>query len=152
MYMLKINIIFLILIIFFSKISLSFGEDKYLSLKKSKVNVRYGPSFDFPVKYIYKKKNLPIKQIDEKENFRRIIDHKKNSGWIHVSQLKKANSVIAVNDKILFKKPTMFSTPVAKIQKGKLLILQKCQIEWCKIKTKEFKGWVKKKNLWGAIN
>ena len=28
-------------------------------------------------KYVYKKINLPIKQIDEKENFRRIIDFKK---------------------------------------------------------------------------
>ena len=56
MYMLKINIIFLILIIFFSKISLSFGEDKYLSLKKSKVNVRYGPSFDFLSNIFIKKR------------------------------------------------------------------------------------------------
>jgi SH3-like domain-containing protein len=47
-------------------------------------------------------------QIDEKENFRRIIDYKKNSGWIHVSQLKKVNSAIAVEDKVLFKKPTIF--------------------------------------------
>ena len=26
---------------------------------------------------------LPIKQIDKKENWRRIIDLKNNSGWIH---------------------------------------------------------------------
>ena len=57
-------------------------------LKNNKVNVRYGPSFDYPIKYIYLKKYLPIKVIDKKENFRRIIDHKHNSGWIHTSQLK----------------------------------------------------------------
>ena len=32
------------------------SEEKFLSLKKNKVNVRYGPSFDFPIKYFYKKK------------------------------------------------------------------------------------------------
>ncbi len=152
MYMLKGNLIILIVIFFFSQISFSLSEEKFLSLKKSKVNVRYGPSFDFPVKYIYEKINLPIKQIDKKENFRRIIDHKKNSGWIHVSQLKKVNSVIALEDKIMFKKPTVFSEPIAKILKGRLLVIQKCEDKWCKIQTEDFKGWVDKDNLWGAFN
>ncbi len=62
-----------------------FANDTFLSLKKNKVNVRYGPGFEYPIKYIYKKINLPIKQIDKKENFRRIIDLKNNSGWIHCS-------------------------------------------------------------------
>ena len=61
------------------------ATNNILSLKKNKVNVRYGPSFESPVKYIYKKVNLPIKQIDKKENWRRIIDFKNNSGWIHCS-------------------------------------------------------------------
>ena len=79
----------LIIFIFLFYSSLAESEEIYLSLKKDKVNVRYGPSFEFPIKYIYKKINLPIKQIDKKENFRRIIDLKNNSGWIHISQLKK---------------------------------------------------------------
>jgi len=69
-------------------ISTSTAEEIYVSLKKSKVNVRYGPSFESDIKYVYKKVNLPLKQIDKKENFRRIIDLKNNSGWIHISQLK----------------------------------------------------------------
>ena len=152
MYMLKNNFIILIIVLFFSQISFANCEEKFLSLKKNKVNVRYGPSFDFPVKYIYEKKNLPIKQIDKKENFRRIIDHKKNSGWIHVSQLKKVNSVIALEDKIMFKNSTIFSKPFANIKKGRLLVIQKCEGEWCKIKTEGFKGWVDKSDLWGAVN
>ncbi len=85
----------------------------FVSLKKNKVNVRYGPSFESDIKYVYKKINLPLKQIDKKENFRRIIDLKNNSGWIHISQLKKSNSVIATKDKVLFKKPTSFAKPIA---------------------------------------
>ena len=143
--------IFLLLICFFFPLHV-FSEEIFLSLKKSKVNVRYGPSFDSPVKYIYKKINLPIKQIDKKDNWRRIIDFKNNSGWIHWSQLKKANSIINLEKKILFKKPTMFSTPIAKIQKGKVLIIDNCDGNWCKVKTKKFKGWIKIENVWGSIN
>ena len=150
--MLKNNFTILFIIFIFFHISSSANEEKFLSLKKNKVNVRYGPSFDFPVKYVYKKINLPIKQIDKKENFRRIIDFKKNSGWIHISQLKKVNSVITIKDKLLFKKPSIFSKPVANIKKGRLLIVQKCEKDWCKVKTEDLKGWIDKKNLWGAIN
>ena len=150
--MLRKNFIILFLIFIFFQVSSFANEEKFLSLKKNKVNVRYGPSFDFPVKYIYKKINLPIKQIDKKENFRRIIDFKKNSGWIHVSQLKKVNSVITIKNKILFKKPSIFSKPVANIKKGRLLIVQKCQKNWCKVKTENLKGWIDRKNLWGTIN
>ena len=150
--MLKFSLRILLIIIFFFHFSFAYSDDIFLSLKKNKVNVRYGPSFDFPVKYIYKKINFPIKQIDKKENFRRIIDIKNNSGWIHVSQLKKVNSVIVLEDKILFKKSSLFSKPIAKIKKGRLLIIQNCENDWCKVKTEDFKGWVKKDNLWGGIN
>ena len=128
------------------------SEEVFLSLKKNKVNVRYGPSFESPVKYVYRKINLPIKQIDKKENFRRIIDLKNNSGWIHISQLKKVNSIITLKDKILFRKPSNFSKPIAKIKKGRLLVIQKCEDNWCKVKTEKFKGWIENKNNWGVIN
>jgi len=150
--MLKNNFFIILIISIFFQVSPTASEEKFLSLKKNKVNVRYGPGFDFPIKYIYKKINLPIKQIDKKENFRRIIDYKKNSGWIHISQLKKANSVIAIEDKILFKKPTIFSEPITSIKKGRLLIIKKCEKDWCKIESENFNGWADKKNLWGAIN
>ena len=143
-------IISILFILFFS--SVINANEIFLSLKKNKVNVRYGPSLNSPIKFVYKKIDLPIKQIDKKENWRRIIDLKNNSGWIHWSQLKPINSIIPLKDKILFKKPSNFSKPLAKIQKGRVLVLQKCVKDWCKIKTDNFKGWVKADNIWGSIN
>ena len=142
---------FVMLIFLFFSFHVS-SEEIFLSLKKNKVNVRYGPSFNSPVKFVYKKINLPIKQIDKKENWRRIIDLKNNSGWIHWSQLKPINSVIGLNEKILFKKPSNFSKPLAKIQAGRVMVLQKCIDGWCKIKSENFKGWIKTDNIWGSIN
>ena len=146
----KKNTYILIFLIF---LSASNGvAETFLSLKKNKVNVRYGPSFDSDIKFVYKKINLPVKQIDKKENFRRIIDLKNNSGWIHTSQLKKSNSVITTNDKILFEKPTSFAKPIAQIKKGRLLVLQKCEGGWCRIESDGFYGWIKTSNTWGLIN
>ena len=146
----KINTWFLCLLIMF--IPIANADEIFLSLKNSKVNVRYGPGKEHAIKYIYRKINLPIKQIDKKENFRRIIDLKSNSGWIHMSQLKKINSIIPLIDKILFKKPSKFSKPLAKIKKGRVLIVQKCEDDWCKINSGKFKGWIKIDNIWGSVN
>ena len=141
--------ILFILPFFFQQLN---AQEKFLSLKKSKVNVRYGPGFDYPIKYIYKKINLTVKEIDKKENFRKIIDIKKNTGWIHISQLKKSNSIITTKDKILFKNPSTFSKPILKLKKGRLLIIKKCKKEWCSIKTGDYSGWIKIDNFWGSIN
>ena len=145
----KLIISTLIFLFFSSAIN---ADEIFLSLKKNKVNVRYGPSFESPVKFVYKKINLPVKQIDKKENFRRIIDLKNNSGWIHSSQLKPINSIIPIEDKILFKEPSNFSRPIAKIQSGRVLVIKKCITNWCKIKTDNFKGWIKTDNVWGFTN
>ena len=139
---------FLILIWIFFPFNI-FADETFLSLKKNKVNVRYGPGFEYPIKYVYKKINLPLKQIDKKENFRKIIDFKNNGGWIHVSQLKKVNSIIPKTDKILFSKPTSFSKPLAKIERGRVLLIKNCNNSWCKVKTTNFTGWVKIENSWG---
>ena len=144
----KLTIYFLFLLIFFTQFLVA--EEKFLSLKKNKVNVRYGPSFDSKIKYIYKKINLPLKQIDKKENFRRIVDLKNNSGWIHISQLKKSNSVIVLENKILFKKPSNFSNPIVRLEKGRLLVIKKCEDDWCNITTGDYSGWIKVKNVWGS--
>ena len=128
------------------------AQDNFMYLKKNKVNVRYGPGFDYKIKYIYKKINLPVKIIDKKENFRKIIHLKKNNGWIHISQLKNSKSFITLENKILFKKPSLFSKPLARIKKGRLLLVKKCKKEWCKIITDNYSGWIETNNVWGRVN
>ena len=144
----KIAICFLFISILASQILNA--EEKFLSLKKNKTNVRYGPGLDYPIKYIYRKVNLPVKQIDKKENWRRVVFLDNNSGWIHWSQLKQSNSVITIEEKILFKKPSNFSKPIAKLAKGRLLVIRKCKDSWCSIKTNNYKGWIQIKNVWGS--
>ena len=144
---LKKKILIFFFLMFFT--SICSADEIFVSLKKNKVNVRYGPTFDSDIKYVYKKINLPLRQIDKKENFRRIIDFKNNSGWIHISQLKKNNSVIPTQNKILFKKPTTYAKPIALIKYGRLLLVERCETDWCYVSTENFKGWVVKDNLWG---
>jgi len=143
-------LIFIIFIIFSSELFAD-NSEKFLSLKNSEVNLRQGPSFDYPIKLVYKKKFLPVIIMDKSETWRQIKDFKNNIGWIHVSQLSKKKSGINIkNNSIMYEKPTIFSKPMAKLEKGRLVLILKCNKKWCKVKTKNFKGWIEDKNIWGA--
>ena len=140
------------LIIFFNFGSLFSNEEYFLTLRNEKVNLRQGPSFDYPVKIFYKKKFLPVLIQDRSENFRKVRDHENNTGWIHISQLSKKKAAIVIDDKlILFNSPTIYSNPIAIIKRGRLVKIKKCKNDWCKVVTGDFKGWLKKESLWGLL-
>ena len=125
----------------------------FLSLKNNEVNLRQGPSFEYPIKFVYKKKNLPVEILNKSETWRKIKDFENNSGWIHASQLSKKKSAICKkNNSVLYKKPTIFSKPIAKLEIGRLVLIKKCKAKWCKISSGGFSGWVYKNSLWGKIN
>ena len=153
--MIKNKLCFVILVIFLSNLLLSGKADdniEFLTLKNNKVNLRQGPSFEYPVKLIYKKKYLPVIIINKIETWRQIKDHQSNSGWIHISQLSKKKSAINIKENsIVYKKPTIYSKPIVKLKAGRLVLIKRCKKEWCRIKTGNYKGWTLKKFLWGRI-
>ena len=148
----------IILVLFFSILFFlprSFANESvnFLSLKNNEVNVRVGPSKKYPIKFTYKKKYLPLEILDKSETWRKIKDFEKNSGWIHISQLSKKKSAINIkNNSVLYKKPTIYSKPIAKLESGRLVLIKKCKVKWCKIFSDNYKGWIIKNTLWGKIN
>ena len=141
------------LTLFFISESTSNESKNFLSLKNNEVNLRQGPSFEYPIKLIYKKKYLPVIILDKSETWRKIKDFNNNSGWIHISQLSKRKSALNFeNNSILYKKPTIYSKPIAKLEVGRLVLIKKCNLKWCKITSGNFDGRIKKNYLWGKIN
>ena len=146
-----ILVLFFSILFFFSKSSANENVN-FLSLKNNKVNLRQGPSFEYTIKLTYKKKYLPILILGKSETWRKIKDFESNSGWIHVSQLSKKKSAInKKNNSVLYKKPTIYSKPIAKLEIGRLVLIKKCKEKWCKITTGSFKGWLFESSLWGKI-
>ena len=142
----------IILIIFFNFGNLLSNDEYFLTLRNEKVNLRQGPSFDYPVKIFYKKKYLPVLIQDSSNNFRKVRDHENNSGWIHISQLSKKKAAIVIsNELIMFSGSTVYSNPIALLKKGRLVEIKKCRANWCKAISGDFKGWVKKESLWGLL-
>ena len=128
------------------------NEGYYLTLRNDKVNLRQGPSLNYPIKLVYNKKFLPILIKDKSGNFRKVLDHENNSGWIHISQLSKKKAALSILDElIVFQKPSIYSKPLVKLEIGRLCLVKKCKNNWCKIKTGGYSGWVEKQNLRGRL-
>ena len=154
----KSNKYYLILLVLFFSILFflqkSFAKDdiNFLSLKKDEVNLRQGPSFEYPIKLIYKKKYLPVIILDKSGPWIKIKDFENNTGWIHTVLLSKKKSAINIkNNSVLYKKPTIFSKPIAKLETGRLMLIKKCKVKWCKITSGDYEGWILKNTLWGKI-
>ena len=149
----KINKYYLFfLLIVFANLSFASEDHFFLSLKKNEVILRQGPSLEYPIKLIYKKKYLPVIILDKSGPWRNIKDFENNTGWIHVVLLSKKKSAINIkNNSIIYKKPTIYSKPIAKLEVGRLVLIKKCKTKWCKITSGGYSGWILKDYLWGKI-
>tara|TARA_B100000767_G_C19661025_1_gene490982 strand:+ start:44 stop:493 length:450 start_codon:yes stop_codon:yes gene_type:complete len=147
------RLIFIFFFIYLNSETYSFAADEYFrTLRNNKVNLRQGPSFEYPIKIIYKKKFLPVLVQESSDNFRKIRDHENNSGWVHISQLSKKKAAITIiNNEIMFKSATIYSNPIVILEEGRLVKINKCKKSWCKVETSRYKGWVKKDSLWGLL-
>ena len=107
--------------IFISNIALS----EVRSLKNTKVNVRLGPSKNYPIKFVYEKKYLPVIIIDEHYNWRKIKDYDNDTGWIHISQLSKIKTTVTTKDnQVVYSSPSIYSKPKAKLEIYQVLIIK----------------------------
>ena len=126
-----LKLILILYSFYFFQIPAFSKDDYFLTLRYNEVNLRQGPSSDYPIKIFYKKKFLPVLIQDQSNNYRKIKDHEDNTGWIHLSQLSKKKAAIVIdNQSIMFSNPTVFSKPIAILKKGRLSKIIKCKDDW----------------------
>lgn len=134
---------------------------RYVSLKSSAVNVREGPSNGHSVKYIYKRKGLPVEIIAEYDNWRRIRDSEGNDGWVWHSLLSGRRTALILPSKEhpdsligVYKKPDILSNIIAQLQPKVIIATDYCDGNWCSIEVifqkKKYKGYIVQGNLWGV--
>jgi SH3-like domain-containing protein len=124
---------------------------RFVSLKSNEVNLRVGPSTNYPIELMYITKNLPVEIIDEFDAWRKIKDHNRNIGWLHKSLIQGERFVLTgyKNDKDvdLFNRPN--GSVIGAIKKNNILNLKNCVLYWCKLSNENINGWVLKENIWG---
>ena len=124
---------------------------RFVSLKSNEVNLRVGPSTNYPIELMYVTKNLPVEIIDEFDAWRKIKDHNRTIGWLHKSLIQGERFVLTGynndNDVDLYNRPN--GNIIGVIKKNNILNLKNCILYWCKVSKGNINGWMLKKNIWG---
>lgn len=137
-------------------VSTGFAVPRFVSLRVGKVYARTGPGKQYPIRYVYQRKGLPVEIILEYEGWRKIRDHEGGEGWVHQTLLTGRRTAFVQGDKAgesltIRKRPKEASRPMARIENHAMVSIEKCpKGDWCYIKAAGYKGWVMRKNLWGV--
>ena len=154
----QIVIAFISIIIFSQVSNAEIGNEtgleipRYVSLKSNDANIRVGPSMNYPILIKYIIRNYPLKVLEEYEEWRKVEDFKKNIGWIHKSLISgnRTGIVLSNDNKTIKLLNTLEGNIIGEIGKGNIVFLEKCKIDWCLVSSRNYKGWMDKKYIWGV--
>lgn len=136
-------------------VTAAFAADKlplprFVSLKPNEVNARVGPGSNYPIEWVYIKAGLPVEITAEFDTWRKIRDVDGAEGWVHQNMLtSKRHAMIQGLEANIYRQDDENSPALVRLQKGVMVDLLKCRGDWCQVRIYDFKGWVKRKSLWG---
>ena len=143
----------ILFIIFFPLIFIKLGSaTDYRSIKEvtSKANLRAGPGRWYPIKWVIKKPSLPIKIIDENEDFLYALLHDGTKYWIYKDLTDSKHNLIVTEDTVIKNKR---GNVIAKVLKDVIIKEHDCsekkETNLCRVKINNIKGFITKSNLWG---
>lgn len=124
---------------------------RYVSLKTDTANVRRGPSTNHRIDWVFKRRNMPLKVIDEYGHWRRVTDRDSVGGWVHHSLISGTRTVIVLEDMLpLYSRADTKTLVKAHLQAGVVARLHKCDLLWCQLSVDGYRGWAAKALLWGV--
>ena len=125
---------------------------RFVTLKKDLAYLRVGPGREYQLDWVYVRQNLPLKVISEFDVWRKVVDHEGTTGWLHSSLLSLKRFGLVTKAEIkLYDSPEDSSKIVAVAGRNVLLEVQYCEKQWCRLATKDVRGWTKRQNFWGVL-
>ena len=155
--------IFLTLIIIFNSLwaTLAIAQTKdsslplprFVSLHATIVNMRTGPGLKYPVKWVYRRKFLPIEIIAEYGTWRKVRDWQGTQGWVHVNMLSGQRTfIVTYKVRTVRRGPDTKSPGVAGLEPGVIGRVQFCPANstWCRVEVGGRDGWLRRAEFWGV--
>ena len=125
---------------------------RFASSKTSEVNIRTGPNFRYPIKWVLVKQKEPLEIVAEFEHWRKVIDKQGDEGWVHESTLTGKRYGVVIGEQVVqvLDKPTDKARINCQIEPDVRVAIPSCRVEWCEIKVETCSGWLPKTALWGV--
>ncbi|MES2729466.1 MAG: SH3 domain-containing protein [Pseudomonadota bacterium] len=122
----------------------------FASLNEEKVYMRFGPGKNYPVKWVYSRRDLPVEVTHVYESWRKVKMPDGEFGWINQTLLSSARTAIILGKgpQVLTKKEDGKKV-VARVIPGLIVALLKCSATACQVEANDQKGWISRTALWG---
>lgn len=124
----------------------------FMALRSSETNVRAGPGQNYPVKFTFKLKGIPVRVVSEYDNWNEIEDYEGHTGWVMQTLLTKKRTLMVRTTKEFIEmhnKNNEKSRVIFRLENNVIGDYLKCLDDWCGIKLNDKKGWVKKTEIFG---
>ena len=128
---------------------------RFVSLAREGVQLRVGPSPDYPVAWILRLKGVPLEVMAEAGAWRRVRDHEGEEGWLHASVLDDRRSALVApwnsgNALPLRQRPAEDAPVRALVRSGVIAWPLTCDGQWCQVRVADVRGWLPQQQLWGV--
>jgi SH3-like domain-containing protein len=124
---------------------------RFVSLNAGEANVRRGPSLSHRIDWVFTRRNMPLQLVAEYGQWRRVIDHDGQGGWIHFTLLSGVRTVLVQGgDVALRNRPDPSGTENAILEAGVIARLGRCEVDWCQLTAGGYRGWAPKSAIWGV--
>jgi SH3-like domain-containing protein len=125
---------------------------RFASLDAERINARTGPGKQYPIRWVYARKTMPVKIVDEFDTWRRIEDPDGDRSWVHVSLLSGRRTAMVVGEtRSLRRMPDAESRALARMEPGVIGRLLGCSGAWCELEVGSSQGWVERTAIWGVL-
>ncbi len=124
---------------------------RFASLASDEVNMRTGPGSKYPIRWVYRRRGLPVKIVAESDQWRQVVDPEGERGWIHSSLLSRRHTVLVTGDGVaeVRRSPSADARVLLRIEPGVIVELVSCQDRWCLVDLEGDRGWLRRERLWG---
>jgi SH3-like domain-containing protein len=126
---------------------------RFVSLRSDEVNLRSGPGKQYPMDWIYSRRDLPVEVIAEFQEWRKIRDWQGTEGWVHQSMIwARRMVVITQGRKKLKAEPDDKAVILAELDTNVVARLMSCPRDknFCKVEVQNIQGWLRRDEFWGV--
>lgn len=125
---------------------------RYVSIRADEANLRVGPGGAYPILWRLLRPGMPAQVVDEEGQWREIVLHDGERGWLHAPLLSGARTLYVLADGTpIMTEPGLDADVAANAEATVILRAKACRPEWCQVRKGGISGWVATRMVWGLL-
>lgn len=124
----------------------------WATIRTTELNMRAGPAKEYPIRWVYKRKGLPLKVIRVHEGWRLVRDPDGVEGWMTANLLSRTRGALVIGSGLAAMRDNPSASGELKwnLEPGVVGKLGDCESGWCEFEVGGRSGYVRQDRLWGA--